>query len=92
MRRVYSAALLRRARVQGVGGRDQDRDRGRDLDVLVMGGDRVDDFPILAAAGRHLRPDLRVGPLPLVIDRLADIVKHQAEIKQLDLLGFRFLP
>jgi hypothetical protein len=47
---------------QGVGGRDQDRDRRRHLDVFVVGGYGVDDFPVLAAPGRHFGADLGCVP------------------------------
>src|SRR5438067_3720350 len=54
------------------------------LDVLVAAEGRVDDRRGFAVLGEHLQRQLRVAPLLLVRQRLADVVEQPHALGQLD--------
>ena len=85
------AAGTRPRRADRVGDLD---DRGLQagvLDLLVVGGDAVDDLERQVVALGDLGADGRVRALDLVIDRLADVVQQAAHLGDLD-VGARSRP
>src|SRR5439155_2500331 len=67
----------------GVGRLHDHADRRLMGDVVVMGGNAVDDRRVLAVLGGHFHAQLYVRAVVLMCEHLADVVQQRAALRQL---------